>query len=304
MADVNSHIAYGAGARKAWIKTANGSEWGLEAVVEATGSASQDDLDVNGDDELKARFSSNLREELTVNVNAINLDALSAITGNTFDTTVATDLKLLVGQEMQLNPPYVELTAQTAGKTKEGKTCTIQKTWYKVQLNQVNITQSNGSELSVEMTGTAYVTDTRIDGTTTVSPKAIGDIRIITQANPAVAATGTLTFGGNVSASDTVTVGSVTYTYTNSVSAANDVLLGASKSASMNNLAAAINGGDGEGEDYGSGTVANAAATASVSGSTVTITAKVAGSAGNSIALGESSDEITASGETLSGGTD
>ena len=78
--------------------------------------------------------------------------------------------------------------------------------------------------------------------------------------------------GGPAVAGDTVTVGTQTYTFVNAInanSAANSVLVGAgtgaaSETASLSNLAAAVNGATGAGSIYGLGTTANASATASL----------------------------------------
>jgi flagellin len=78
--------------------------------------------------------------------------------------------------------------------------------------------------------------------------------------------------GGPAVAGDTVTVGAKTYTFVTAInanSAANSVLVGAgtgatSETASLTNLAAAVNGATGAGSIYGLGTTANASASASL----------------------------------------
>lgn len=78
--------------------------------------------------------------------------------------------------------------------------------------------------------------------------------------------------GGPAVAGDTVTVGSQTYTFVNAInanSAANSVLVGAgsgaaSETASLTNLAAAVNGATGSGVTYGIGTAANTSASAAL----------------------------------------
>ncbi len=78
--------------------------------------------------------------------------------------------------------------------------------------------------------------------------------------------------GGPAVAGDTVTVGAQQYTFVDAInanSAANSVLVGAgtgaaSETASLTNLAAAVNGATGAGSIYGLGTTANASATASL----------------------------------------
>jgi len=78
--------------------------------------------------------------------------------------------------------------------------------------------------------------------------------------------------GGPAVAGDTVTVGTKTYTFVNAInanSAANSVLVGAgtgaaSETASLTNLAAAVNGATGSGVTYGIGTTANTFASAAL----------------------------------------
>jgi flagellin len=105
-----------------------------------------------------------------------------------------------------------------------------------------------------------------------------------------VAATGTLTFTANAAAADTFTVGSTTYTFVSSLTgAANEVLVGASTAQSILNLQAAINAASGGGGvAYGAGTVANTDAYASgATATTLTVTANLNGTAGNSIATSD-----------------
>ena len=102
-----------------------------------------------------------------------------------------------------------------------------------------------------------------------------------------VAAHGTLTFSGNAAANDTVTVGTKTYTFVSTLSgSANEVLIGGTTAQSILNLQAAINAAPGgAGVAYGAGTVANTAAYGSaVTGTTLTVTANVNGTDGNTIA--------------------
>lgn len=112
-------------------------------------------------------------------------------------------------------------------------------------------------------------------------------------------------------ADETVTVGSTVYTFKTALSTgptvANQVLIGANIAAAVTNLTAAINGSAGVGTTYSVGTAANAdvTAVANTGSGTVTVTAKVPGAIGNSIALAETlTDGSWASGATaLSGGT-
>lgn len=108
------------------------------------------------------------------------------------------------------------------------------------------------------------------------------------------AATATAAFNAVPASTDTIKIGATTYTFlsqaaftaaggTGATATAVNVLIDGSANAAtalqntLNNLAAAINGGQGGGTLYQTGGGANASATASVSGGTVTFTATAAG---------------------------
>jgi hypothetical protein len=120
----------------------------------------------------------------------------------------------------------------------------------------------------------------------------------------AAKATEDLTFTDVGNDTETVTIDGVVYTLAASLSEAYDVLIGASATATAANLAAAINGGAGEGETYGTDTVAHPSVVASSAAEVLTATARVAGTAGNSIATTETSSEASWGAAVLSGGAD
>ena len=103
-----------------------------------------------------------------------------------------------------------------------------------------------------------------------------------------VKASGTITFADQPSADDSVTVGTTTLTFKSADPGENEVLIGADLAATLDNLIAALPD----------------SVTGSKSSGVVTVTAKTAGTAGNSIALAKSGTDITVSGATLSGGVD
>jgi len=100
------------------------------------------------------------------------------------------------------------------------------------------------------------------------------------------AATGVLTASGAPNDGETVTIGETVYTFktaltTDPATVPNEVLIGETP---LPNLVLAINGGEGVGTIYSTGTVAHPDVTAAeVSENATTITAKVAGAAGNEI---------------------
>lgn len=122
-------------------------------------------------------------------------------------------------------------------------------------------------------------------------------------------ATGVLTSDNtNVSDGDTVTIGSQTYTFkttlTDGSTHAGEVHIGASADASLTNLASAINGTGTRGTDYDSSTPVNTKVTSgAVSSHAITVTATVAGQAGNNIATTETSAHLSWGDATLDGGS-
>jgi hypothetical protein len=123
--------------------------------------------------------------------------------------------------------------------------------------------------------------------------------------DPAVAATGTLTSTANVSDGDTVTIDGKAYLYqavlTNSDG---NVQVGGSQAASMENLRRAINLDGVAGTDYATDTTLHPTVSAVDTATTVVVTAKLAGDAGNSIATLETSAVLSWATATLAGGDD
>lgn len=121
------------------------------------------------------------------------------------------------------------------------------------------------------------------------------------------AATGTLTGDGtNVSDTDTVTVGGKVYTFQSSLTNVDGhVKIGASAAASLTNLSRAINKSGGvSGTDYAASTTANPYVTATnPTGTTVVLTARVAGTVGNAITTVETSTHLSFGTATLISGT-
>lgn len=134
------------------------------------------------------------------------------------------------------------------------------------------------------------------------SPRRVAPY-ILRSAAGEIAATGSIAFSGNPADGDTVTVGETTYKFKTDMAAANDIKLGSSQSDSIATLVKVINGTGASGTDYYAGTTTpNASASASASGAEATITAKTAGTAGNSVALAATGSVMSVSGSTLEGG--
>lgn len=117
---------------------------------------------------------------------------------------------------------------------------------------------------------------------------------------PAVAATGTVTFTENPSDGDTLQIGSVTYKFMTTPAAANDVAIQETVYETAQNLADVINGDSGEA--YAGTTSPSLDVPAEVEAGVMTLTARTAGTAGNSLALVQTGDFANVSGATLSGG--
>lgn len=158
---------------------------------------------------------------------------------------------------------------------------------------------------------TEVISDIRLDhgyrlGSTALNPLGYFGVDpaglVVSDGGSATAATGSVTFSAAPSDGDTVTIGGQDYTFKTAIANPFDVLIGADANASATNLRAAIMAGAGSGSTYGAGTIANSDVTGVASSDTVNLTAKVSGTAGNSVALAKTGSAITVSGGTLTGG--
>jgi hypothetical protein len=123
------------------------------------------------------------------------------------------------------------------------------------------------------------------------------------QSEAVASASGVLTSSANYSDTDTVTIGSRVYTFQSSLTAVDGhVKIGTTEAASITNLANAVNGSGGvPGTDY-SVTAADPNVTAVGAAHTLTVTAKVAGSAPNAVVTTETSATAAWGAATLAGG--
>ena len=128
--------------------------------------------------------------------------------------------------------------------------------------------------------------------------------KYLTDLKVGIRAVGTLTTTGVFSNGETVTIGTKTYTFqTVLTNVDGNVLIGANATASLANLAAAINLGAGSGTVYAAATTANTDVFATSGASTLSLFALSAGTAGNSIATTETATNASFGGATLSGGS-
>jgi hypothetical protein len=154
---------YGAGLSNVSVRTADGTIYDLDAAVDASGDPSQDDIEIKGDDTIKAKFSSGRKEDLTLKANAISMDVLQAITGNAVSSS-AGGSEVAQGTDGELNPPFVEVSGDVTARTDQGTAVVVRKIWHKVQLGMTKVTAGNGNELATELSGIAVRTDKDITG--------------------------------------------------------------------------------------------------------------------------------------------
>lgn len=156
--------AFGAGLKDASIKNADGDSFDIYGVVTAEGKVSREETEVKGDDQILGTFGSSLREELTIESNAVSLDVIEQITGNTLTVVTGASAKIDLGTLEELNPVFVEVSALTNIKLKTGEPGTLHKTWHKVQINTITLSQAGEQEFKVTLEGIALQTDTDIEG--------------------------------------------------------------------------------------------------------------------------------------------
>ncbi len=156
--------AFGAGLKDAKIRTAANETHDIYGVVTAEGQTTREETEERGDDQLLGTFGSSLREELTIEANAVSFDVVAAITGNQVTEVEGESATIDLGTDSELNPVFVEVQAFTNAKFKTGEVAEIKKTWHKVQINTMTISQAGEQEFKVTMEGVALQTDSDITG--------------------------------------------------------------------------------------------------------------------------------------------
>ncbi len=157
------YASVGAGLYDGYIKTASGDQYDIHAVVTMEGDPQQDEVEIKGDDEVKATFVNNQREEVTIQANGVNFETLQAITGNNL-TSNASGLSIPLGTDTQVNPVNVEVGALTRAQDANRVAVVIKKVWHNVEIKSIKISQAGEQEFNIEMTATAYKTATDIVG--------------------------------------------------------------------------------------------------------------------------------------------
>ncbi len=176
----------------------------------------------------------------------------------------------------------------------------------KSEIDRIGTTTNfNGTAVFTGAVQSIFLSDAVTSSTINTTTGALSSLGIGLGAN----ASTTLSAISQPATADTVTIGATTYTFRTALTAsttANEVLIGANSAATLQNLAAAVNGGVGSGVAYGSLTTANlsANATANADG-TVTFTALTSGVGGNAIVstLSAATHLGFSSGATFAGGS-
>lgn len=172
MSDVRNFI--GAGLRDLKLRLSTGEVIDCYGAVSAEGAPKVDGTDVKGDDALLGTFNSSISEDFTAVLHGLTFDAIQAITGNTAASS-ATGSTIPLGTDSELSAPFVEVQSFTVAKTKDGAAAYIKKTWRKVQINSLQVSQQGEKEFTATLEGVALQTALDITGAT-LTPKRISDI--------------------------------------------------------------------------------------------------------------------------------
>lgn len=175
MADFN-HL-YGSGFKHGQVRTDGDEVFDIDAIINIEGDPSQDETEIKGDDTIKASFASGRKEDLTITANAVSMDVLQAITGNSLSSS-AGGSEIPVGTVTEMNPPFIELSGDITVRTDENTSGVLRRVWHKVQIKSVKVNAGNGSELSVELTGTAVQADKTITGVA-LNPARVYTLKVI-----------------------------------------------------------------------------------------------------------------------------
>lgn len=182
----------------------------------------------------------------------------------------------------------VTLATESANGTVSNNQRTALNTEYaaiKAEIDRIGSTTTyNGTQVFTSNPNSLFISDSGISSTIQVFTGNLSAAGLL-----GGSASATFAFSGAPAPGDQITVGSTQYTFQDAAhftgTTANQVLIDANANPvtalqnTLNNLAAAVDGGPGAGTLYGAGTVANADATASVQGTAVTFDATPAGNA-------------------------
>jgi flagellin len=251
-----------------------------------------------------------------------NISALTQSASNASDGVGA--LQVADGSLAQvttlLNRAVTLATESANGTVSSGQRVALDAEYQQIQteINQIGSnTTFNGTQVFTSSPTSIYVSD-GTGNTAQASNFITANVGTLTAAGLlGTQANATLALNGVPTAADAVTIGTQTYTFVAALTQATpgQVLIGTggttaqNLATTLNNLAAAINGGTGSGTQYSNSTVANTETAASVVGDTVNLTATSAGNAiiagGGTIAstVGTGTVEKFLNGATFAGGS-
>lgn len=156
----------------------------------------------------------------------------------------------------------------------------------------VEITDLNFSA-QTNINGVANAITTALSGAGTCVWTGTEFVIVSATTGAGVEASGTVTFTGNPSDGDTITINGVAITFVAATPSGNEVLIGASAALTATNLWAFL---------FNSTNASIKEASYTISGTVVTVTFKTVGAAGNDFTLAKSSSAIALSAATLAGG--
>jgi hypothetical protein len=170
------------------------------------------------------------------------------------------------------------------GFTSGGVEVTVATTTHETKVDQFGDTVANEYVMGRTISVKAPLVETTLENMAKIIPGAVltGD---------GVKATGSITFSGQPSANDTITVGGVVFTFKASAVLDTDLVIGANLAATLAAAAIKID-------------AKIALVTVSASATVLTITGAQQGAEANSVTLAKSGTTATVSGATLTGGVD
>ncbi|CAG9228870.1 hypothetical protein [Burkholderia vietnamiensis] len=175
------------------------------------------------------------------------------------------------------------------GYTQGGVTVTVQTNTHKVNVDQFGQSAINETIMSRDVTIKAPLAETTLDNLVATMPGAT------LVETGGVAAAGSVTFNSVPVEGDKLTVNGTAFTFKAAPVAATDILIEGTASAQATQVASVLSA---------SADANVSACTYAAVGAVVNVTAKTAGTAGNSITLAETGGELSVSGATLTGGVD
>lgn len=162
---------YGSGVRHAWVRDAEDNVADIDAIITVGGENENEETEIPGDDEVKATVRSANKTNLSIEGNSLSLEAHAMLTGTTVvqtpaDTSpvVPQSAQIAGGTDSELNAPFVEVGAVTVGKTSDGRTAYMVRTFHKVQAGPITTEQANASETTWTCDAIAYPTSLDIEG--------------------------------------------------------------------------------------------------------------------------------------------